>query len=176
MTAASRLQTIAAAIQLFPRSDYLAEWRLLLVQRVSPALMDQAAATRDGGKRNPTKAQRLRELLEGPGIVQGPACHDALSAHLIERAGFKLAFMSGFSVSATRLAAPDAGLISYGEMVDQARLIAAATRLPVIGDGDTGYGNAMNVKRTVEGYARVGMAGILIEDQCRPECRLLFVS
>ena len=72
-------------------------------------------------------------------FVQGPCAHDGLSARLIERAGFPFLFMSGFCVSASRLGAPDAGLISYGEMVDEGSLICAATKLPVIGDGDTGY-------------------------------------
>ena len=72
---------------------------------------------------------------------------------------------TGFAVSASRLAAPDAGLISYGEMVDQGHLINAAVRFPVIGDADAGYGNALNVKRTVKGYIQAGFAGLLLEDQ-----------
>lgn len=98
-----------------------------------------------------------------------PCCFDALSARLIEQAGFPLTFMSGFAVSAARLGAPDTGLISYGEMVDQARAICAAVSIPVIGDGDTGYGNAMNVKRTVRGYAQAGLACVMIEDQVAPK-------
>jgi 2-methylisocitrate lyase-like PEP mutase family enzyme len=98
-----------------------------------------------------------------------PCCFDALSAKLIERAGFELTFMSGFAVSATRLALPDTGLASYGEMVEQAAAIAGAVSIPVIGDGDTGYGNAVNVKRTVRGYARAGMACVMIEDQVAPK-------
>jgi 2-methylisocitrate lyase-like PEP mutase family enzyme len=102
------------------------------------------------------------------GTLQGPCAHDAISAKLIARAGFPFAFMSGFCVSGASLAEPDAGLISYAEMVDTgAAICRAAARggLPVIGDGDTGYGNALNVKRTVRGYAAAGFAGILIEDQ-----------
>ncbi|MCA9501494.1 MAG: isocitrate lyase/PEP mutase family protein [Myxococcales bacterium] len=98
-----------------------------------------------------------------------PCCFDALSARLIERAGFPLTFMSGFAVSASRLAAPDTGLISYGEMLDQGRSICGAVRIPVIGDADTGYGNPLNVKRTVEGYARAGFAAAMIEDQLAPK-------
>lgn len=71
----------------------------------------------------------------------------------------------GFGISAARLGLPDAGLISYGEMVDQGQLITQAVSIPVIGDGDNGYGNAMNVKRTVKGYIKAGFAGILLEDQ-----------
>ena len=98
-----------------------------------------------------------------------PCCFDALSARLIEQAGFDLTFMSGFAVSASRLGMPDTGLISFGEMLDQGRNICAATRLPVIGDGDTGYGNALNVKRTVTSYAAAGFAGVMIEDQEAPK-------
>jgi len=98
-----------------------------------------------------------------------PCCYDALSARLIERAGFGLTFMSGFAVSATRLGLPDTGLISYGEMLDQGRDICGAVSIPVIGDGDTGYGNALNVKRTVHGYSGAGFAGIMIEDQVAPK-------
>jgi 2-methylisocitrate lyase-like PEP mutase family enzyme len=77
--------------------------------------------------------------------------------------------LTGFAVSTVRLAAPDAGLISYGEMVEQGRCITAAVSIPVIGDGDTGYGNALNVKRTVKGYIQAGFAGILLEDQVVPD-------
>lgn len=114
-------------------------------------------------------AERLRALLARPGIRLMPCCFDALSARLVERAGFELTFMSGFAVSATRLALPDTGLASYGEMVEQAREIAAAVSIPVIGDGDTGYGNAVAVKRTVRGYARAGLACVMIEDQLAPK-------
>ncbi len=113
--------------------------------------------------------KRLRQLLEQPGIHLMPCCFDALSARLIEEAGFQLTFMSGFAVSAARLGLPDTGLISYGEMVDQGRSICTATTLPVIGDGDTGYGNAVNVKRTVQGYIQAGFAGVMIEDQRSPK-------
>ncbi|MBT4769054.1 MAG: isocitrate lyase/PEP mutase family protein [Rhodospirillaceae bacterium] len=98
-----------------------------------------------------------------------PCCFDALSARLVERAGFPLTFMSGFAVSATRLALPDTGLISYGEMVDQGRAICQAVDIPVIGDGDTGYGNAVNVRRAVKGYAEAGFSAVMIEDQLSPK-------
>ena len=116
-----------------------------------------------------TAPDRLRTLLAQPGIRVMPCCFDALSARLIEAAGFELTFMSGFAVSATQLGAPDTGLISYGEMLDQGRRICDAVRLPVLGDGDTGYGNAMNVRRTVAGYARAGFAAVMIEDQVMPK-------
>ncbi len=117
-----------------------------------------------------SSAGRLRALLsETAGPLVMPCCFDALSAHLIESAGFPLTFMSGYAVSAARLGLPDAGLISYGEIVDQGRNICAAVSIPVIGDGDTGYGNAVNVKRSVRGYAQAGFASIMIEDQVWPK-------
>jgi len=118
---------------------------------------------------NRSSAQRLRDLLAGPELIVMPCCYDALTARLIERAGFPLTFMSGFAVSAARLAAPDTGLISFGEMLDEGRSICGAVGIPVIGDGDTGYGNALNVKRTVGEYARAGFAGVMIEDQVAPK-------
>lgn len=114
-------------------------------------------------------ANRLRELLAKPELHVMPCCFDALSARLIEEAGFPLSFMSGFAVSAAKIGAPDTGLISYGEMADQGRDICSAVSIPVIGDGDTGYGNALNVKRTVQGYARAGFAAVMIEDQLAPK-------
>ena len=112
---------------------------------------------------------KLRALLAEPGAHVTPACYDALSARLIERAGFRVSFMSGFAVSAARLGMPDTGLISYAEMVDQGRAICDAVSIPVIGDADTGYGNALNVKRTVKGYARAGFACAMVEDQVAPK-------
>ena len=121
------------------------------------------------GTEDMSPAAVLRSLLEEPGIRAMPCCFDAHSARLIERAGFPLTFMSGFAVSATRLGMPDTGLISYGEMLDQGRGICSAVAIPVIGDADTGYGNALNVRRTVEGYAGAGFACAMIEDQLAPK-------
>ena len=111
----------------------------------------------------------LRALLARGELVVMPCCFDALSAKLVEQAGFPLTFMSGFAASAARIAEPDLGLMSYGEVLDQGRNICAAVDIPVIADGDTGYGNAMNVRRTVDGFARAGFAGVMIEDQVAPK-------
>jgi 2-methylisocitrate lyase-like PEP mutase family enzyme len=116
-----------------------------------------------------TPATKLRALLDGPGLLLMPCCFDALSASLVERAGFALTFVSGFAVSAARIGQPDTGLISYGEMLDQGRDVCAAVSIPVIGDADTGYGNPLNVKRTVAGYAQAGFACAMIEDQLAPK-------
>jgi 2-methylisocitrate lyase-like PEP mutase family enzyme len=114
-------------------------------------------------------ADRLRQLLARPEILVMPGCFDGLSAKLAEQAGFAAVFMSGFAVAAARLGLPDTGLISYGELLDQGRNICAAVSIPVFGDADTGFGNALNVKRTVRGYAQAGFACVMIEDQVMPK-------
>ncbi|MEM7633784.1 MAG: isocitrate lyase/PEP mutase family protein [Pseudomonadota bacterium] len=114
-------------------------------------------------------AARLRKLLAEDTCHVVPSCWDALSAKMIGDAGFGFTFMSGFAVSASRIGAPDTGLISFGEMLDQGRNICAATDIPVIGDGDTGYGNSLNVRRTVDLYARAGFGAVMIEDQVSPK-------
>ncbi len=117
-----------------------------------------------------TAAQRLRDILAIPNIEVMPGCYDALSAKLVADVGFKVTFMSGFAVSAARLGLPDTGLISFAEMLDSARNCAtAAGKTPLIADGDTGYGNALNVQRTVVEYARAGAAAVMIEDQVSPK-------
>jgi 2-methylisocitrate lyase-like PEP mutase family enzyme len=114
-------------------------------------------------------ASRLRERLRAGHLV-APACWDALSARLAHQAGFEAALMSGFAVSGARLGMPDTGLISFAEMADELRRICqAAPDLLVIGDGDTGYGNPLNVQRTVREYVRAGAAAIMIEDQVAPK-------
>lgn len=117
----------------------------------------------------PSPAELLRGLLSQPKLNVMPCCYDALSAKLIEQAGFDLTFMSGFAASASRIGLPDLGLMSYGEVLDQARNITDAVRIPLLADGDTGYGNAMNVRRTVAGMAKAGAAAVMIEDQVAPK-------
>jgi 2-methylisocitrate lyase-like PEP mutase family enzyme len=112
---------------------------------------------------------RLRSLCDAGPIVQVPGCFDALSVRVLERSGHSAAFLGGFSVAAARLGLPDVGLLSYGEMIDQARNVCAATSLPVIGDADTGYGNAINAERALLGCAQAGLACMMIEDQCWPK-------
>jgi 2-methylisocitrate lyase-like PEP mutase family enzyme len=116
-----------------------------------------------------TKTDQLRAILAEPGAEVMPGVFDAMSARLVERAGFRAAFMSGFAVAAARLAMPDTGLISYTEMANQGQNLCDAVSMPIIGDGDTGYGNAINVRRTVDGFARAGFACIMIEDQVSPK-------
>ncbi len=114
-------------------------------------------------------AANLRQLLAKPSIMVISACYDALTARLVEMAGMPATFMSGFGVAATRLALPDTGLISYGELVAQGRDICSAVTIPVMGDADTGFGNPLNIRRTIDGYHRAGFACAMIEDQVVPK-------
>ncbi len=119
--------------------------------------------TKDSGPR------RLRELLSGPEPVLAAGAYDALSARLVEAAGFPAVYMTGFGTAASQLGRPDVGLLGMSEMVANARRIAQAVAVPVIADADTGYGNPINVIRTVQEYERAGVAAIHIEDQVAPK-------
>jgi 2,3-dimethylmalate lyase len=112
---------------------------------------------------------RLRELLARPEPLAAPGAYDALSARLVEQAGFDVVYMTGFGTTASLAGRPDVGLLTGTEMVDNARRIAAAVDVPVIADADTGYGNAINVVRTVQAYEQAGVAGIHLEDQVMPK-------
>jgi 2-methylisocitrate lyase-like PEP mutase family enzyme len=111
----------------------------------------------------------LRELLAGPEPVVAPGAYDALSARLAEQAGFGAVYMTGFGASASLLGRPDIGLLSFGEMVDHARRLVQAVGIPVIADADDGYGNPLNVLRTVREYEAAGVAALHIEDQVAPK-------
>ncbi len=111
---------------------------------------------------------RLRELLAA-GPVLAPGAYDALTARLVEQAGFDVVYMTGFGTTASLVGRPDVGLLTGTEMVDNARRIAAAVDVPVIADADTGYGNAINVVRTVQLYEQAGVAGLHLEDQVTPK-------
>lgn len=112
---------------------------------------------------------RLRALLQQPGLVPMPAVWDGISAKLTQAAGFKTAFLSGSCCAASRLGGADLDLISFGEMFDSFTMVRrAAPDLLVLADGDHGYGNAMNVQRTVRAYGQAGAAAVLIEDKITP--------
>ena len=102
-------------------------------------------------------------------MVLAPGCYDALGARLVEEAGFPAAYMTGFGSAASRLGRPDVGLMTLPEMVDNARRIAQAVDIPVIADADTGYGNSINVIRTVHEYESAGVTAIHLEDQVMPK-------
>lgn len=116
-----------------------------------------------------SQTEKLRELLIAKEFIPVPSCFDTLSAKLIEQANFDVTFMSGFAASASRIGSPDLGLMTFSEVFDQANNICNAINIPMIVDGDTGYGNAMNVRRTLKECAKAGCAGILIEDQLAPK-------
>jgi carboxyvinyl-carboxyphosphonate phosphorylmutase len=116
-----------------------------------------------------TPRARLRELLGRREPLLAPGAYDALSARLVEQAGFDAVYMTGFGTTASLIGRPDVGLLTGAEMVDNARRIVAAVDVPVIADADTGYGNAINVVRTVQLYEQAGVAGIQLEDQVMPK-------
>jgi len=111
---------------------------------------------------------RLRALLESSALLVAPFVYDALQAKIAEAAGFRAVYLTGFGTAAAR-GYPDLGLLTMSEMVDSVRTLAAAVRLPLICDADTGYGNALNVARTVRAYEDAGAAALHIEDQVWPK-------
>jgi 2-methylisocitrate lyase-like PEP mutase family enzyme len=112
--------------------------------------------------------KKLRQALAGKGLVTAPGVYDMISAKIADGLGFSALYMTGYGVSAS-LGLPDAGLISYGEMISRVAQICQGTRTPVVCDADTGFGGLLNVERTVQGYETVGAAGIQIEDQVFPK-------
>jgi len=113
--------------------------------------------------------KRLRKLIQGKKILVAPGAYDALSAKLIEKVGFEAVYMTGFGTAAGIFGVPDIGLLTMTEMVENVKRISDAVNVPVIADADTGYGNHLNVVRTVEEYERAGVAAFHIEDQVSPK-------
>lgn len=116
-----------------------------------------------------SKGQEFRRALEKKGLLLRPCAYDALSAILIEQAGFEVIGTTGYGISASLIGQPDLGLVSYGEMLERVRSIIAAVTRPVDVDADTGYGNALNVYWAVYNFAMVGAGGVRIEDQVWPK-------
>ena len=116
-----------------------------------------------------SRSRIFRELLERPGLLLRPCAYDALSALLIEKAGFKLMGTSGYAIAASAIGQPDLGLISFGELLERARNIINCVSIPVDVDADTGYGNALNAYWTAKNYIWIGAGGIRIEDQTWPK-------
>lgn len=121
------------------------------------------------GTANTPPRKRLRDLLSTGDPVVAPGAYDALSARLVEQAGFDIVYMTGFGTTASLIGRPDVGLLSGAEMIDNATRIVSAVDVPVIADADTGYGNAINVVRTVRAYEQAGVAGVHLEDQVIPK-------
>ena len=115
------------------------------------------------------QASVLRHLLAGPEFLTLPGVYDALTAKIAARVGFKCLVMGGYSVAASRLGQPDVGYLTMTEMAQSLKSICDAVDLPVMADGDTGYGNALSVRRTVLEYEKAGAAAILFEDQIWPK-------
>jgi 2-methylisocitrate lyase-like PEP mutase family enzyme len=113
-------------------------------------------------------AKRLREMMQGHDMIVAPGAYDGLTARLVEQAGFPAVYMTGAGTSAAR-GYPDYGLLTMTEMVEAADILARSVGIPVIADADTGYGNELNVTRTVREYEARGVAGIHIEDQVAPK-------
>jgi 2-methylisocitrate lyase-like PEP mutase family enzyme len=111
----------------------------------------------------------LRRLIDARNGLVVPGAYDGVSARLVERAGFPAVYMTGYGASASRLGLPDLGYAGLAEMADHARNLAAAVDIPLIADADTGYGNALNVRRTVQAYEAAGVAALHIEDQVTPK-------
>lgn len=111
----------------------------------------------------------FRERVEHREILVAPGAYDALTARLVEKAGFNALYLSGAGVSYSTLGQPDVGLVSFGEMVEALRRVAQSVHVPVIADADNGYGNALNVRRTVQAYEQVGAYAIQLEDQSWPK-------
>jgi methylisocitrate lyase len=116
-----------------------------------------------------SKGKTLRSLLQRPGLIIAPGVYDALSARICEMVGFEAVSHSGYGTAAVTLGRPDIGLLDMTEMVRQVGSVAKAVEIPVLGDADTGFGNAVNVFRTVQEYIRAGAAGLFIEDQVQPK-------
>jgi 2-methylisocitrate lyase-like PEP mutase family enzyme len=117
----------------------------------------------------PGRNRRLRELLAGPDLFLAPGAFDGVSARLVEAAGFGALYITGSGVSMSALGAPDVGALSFGEILDRVRRICDVVSIPVIADGDTGYGGPLNVIRTVREFERAGVSAIQIEDQEWPK-------
>ena len=115
------------------------------------------------------KTTRLRELINDKKMLSAPGVYDAFSAKLVESAGFDAAYMTGFGTAASLLGLPDIGFLTMTEMVGNAKHIADAVDIPVIADADTGYGNHLNVMRTIAEYEKAGIAAVQIEDQVSPK-------
>ncbi|HID22287.1 MAG TPA: oxaloacetate decarboxylase [Planctomycetaceae bacterium] len=111
----------------------------------------------------------IGRILDDVGAMAFPGVYDTLSARLAERTGFPMAFVSGYSVAATFIGEPDLGLLTQTEMCDRARRICASVSIPILVDADTGYGNPLNVYRTVRELIRAGAAGCFLEDQVWPK-------
>ncbi len=134
--------------------------------------MGETWTTREAGKRAPTSssaAARLRQLVATERAIPAVGAYDTLTARLVERSGFPIVHVGGYGLSAAQLGLPDVGFLTMTEMLDAVRKICAAVDIPVLADGDTGYGNHLNTDRLIRELERAGAAGVHIEDQAFPK-------
>jgi len=125
---------------------------------------------RDDATRAQSPGARLRALLADGGLVMAPGVFDGLSAHLVRRAGFRAAYLTGAGIAAAGFGVPDIGLVTGSEMAERASMVTGVLGgLPLIADADTGYGSPLNVARTVQVYEKAGVAAIQLEDQAFPK-------
>src|SRR3989442_434084 len=141
------------------------------IERARPLLAPGARAADRARQRRSrmTRRRTLRTLVEAKQGLIVPGAYDAISAKLVQQAGFPAVYMTGYGTSASRLGLPDLGFAGLAEMVDHARNLVAVLDVPLIADADTGYGNALNVRRTVQMYEAAGVAALHIEDQVTPK-------
>jgi 2-methylisocitrate lyase-like PEP mutase family enzyme len=125
------------------------------------------ADSRNGARKSP--AAKLRALIEAPEIVVMPGVFDGFSNRIVEASGFSAAFITGAGLSESRLGQPDVGIMGLEENVAGVRALVASSSLPMIADGDTGYGNAINAYYTVQAFERTGVCGVMLEDQAWPK-------
>src|SRR5271154_5760256 len=131
--------------------------------------MYNPSASKEPTMSHPTPTARLRTLLAENRAIPVVGAYDALTARLIERAGFEAVYVGGYALSATQLGLPDVGLLTMTEMLDSVRRICGAIDVPVIADGDTGYGNHVNTDRLIRELERAGASGVHLEDQAFPK-------
>lgn len=146
-------------------SSFQTFWALIFFLFAFASLTTRCASSKPAH----LKTVQLRKILARDDLTIMPCCYDGLTAKLIENAGFEVTFMTGFGVSAS-YGLPDLGLVAGQDMYQAASTICSTLReIPCIGDGDTGYGNPMNIKQTVKRYVQAGLSGIMIEDQVSPK-------
>ena len=134
----------------------------------SPLYKPSRESTKNNAEETHDSRQTFKQLLERNKLLVAPGCFDGLSARLVEEAGFEAAYLSGGAV-ARSMGIPDIGLVTMSESIDRAAQVVSAVKIPIIADADTGYGNAVNLVRSVREFERAGVAAIHIEDQITPK-------
>src|SRR5438067_13052908 len=140
-----------------------------MIQERRPVMMGSNGQVPDSSRQGSRPTRRLRELLRRDQALMAAGAFSPMPAKIAEQVGFEAVYMPGGGTALNRLGVADLGLITMTEMVDNAAAIAQSVSIPVIADADTGFGNQLNVQRTVREYERAGVAGIHLEDQVFPK-------